>query len=140
MRKYFYKAGDHRWVDVLQDLVANINSRRNSSLGVAPDEVTNENSYEVFARLYGKALPYEEPKYAVGDRVRLSEYVAPLLKPNKKTFRKGYLASFTEQVFVVVSVSNGSPPMYYLKFGEGEGEGDLLKGMFYEAEMSLAKG
>ena len=89
MWKYFHKAGDHWWVDVLQDLVANINSRTNRSIGMSPDEVTHENSYEVFTRLYGKALPFKKPKYAVGDRVRLSEYAAPLLNPNKNTFRKG---------------------------------------------------
>ena len=139
MWKYFHKAGHHKWVDVLQDLVANINSRLNRSIGMAPDEVTHENSYEVFARLYGKTLPYEEPKYKVGDRVRLSEYAASLLNPNKKTFRKGYLTSFTEQIFVVTSVSHGSPKMYHLKFGEGEKEGDELKGKFYQAEMSRAE-
>ena len=139
MWKYFHRSEDHHWLDVLQDLVTNINSRVNSSIGMAPDKVTEENSYLVFTRLYGKSLPFEKPKYSVGDRVRLTEYAAPLLNPNKKTFRKGYLASFTKQIFVVTSVSHGSPPMYHLKFGEGEREDDILKGSFYEAEMSRAE-
>ena len=101
MWRYFNKAGDHRWLDVLQDLVANLNSRVNSSIGMSPDEVTEGNSYEVFAKLYSKALPFEKPKYSVRDRVRLGEYASPLLSPNKKTFRKGYLAAFTQQIFIM---------------------------------------
>ena len=110
MFRYFHKAEDHCWIDVLQDLTANI-----------IQDLT--------------AIPFEKPKYSVGDRVRLSEYSAPLLNPNKKTFRKGYLASFTEQIFVVTGVSHGSPPMYSLEFGEGNREGDVAKGRFYEQEM-----
>ena len=105
---------------------------------MAPDEVTHKNSYEVFTHLYGKALPYEEPKYAVGDRVRLSEYASPLLDPNNKTFQKGYLASFTE-IFIVTSVSHGSPPMYHLKFGEGDREEDIVKGSFYKPGITKAE-
>ena len=136
MWKYFEKVGNHKWVDVLQDLVANINSKVNQSIGMPPDDVTHENSYEVFSGLYGNALPSEEPKYKVGDRVRLSEYASLLLNPNKKKFKKGYLASFTRQIFVVTAVSHGSPPMYHLKFAEGEREGDDLKGCFYQQEMT----
>ena len=91
MFKYFHRSEDHRWLDVLQDLVVNINSRANSSIGMAPDKVTSENSYEVFARLYGKVLPFEKPKYSVGDRVRLSEYAAPLLNPKKNPLETGIL-------------------------------------------------
>ena len=138
MWKYSERVVNHEWLEVLQDLVANINSRKNSGIGMAPDKVTDENSYEVFSKLYGNAIPYEEPKYSVGDRVRLSEYASPILNPNKKSFRKGYLASFTEQVLVVTGVSHGSPPMYHLKFGEGEREGDELKGSFYQQELSKA--
>ena len=138
MWKYFEKVGNHEWIEVLRDLVANINSKINRSIGMPPDKVTEENSYEVFMRLYGKALPFKEPKYEVGDRVRLSEYASPILNPNKKTFKKGYLASFTKQIFIVVSVSHGSPPMYHLKFAEGEREGDMLKGSFYQQEMTQA--
>ena len=106
MFRYFHKAGDERWIDVLQDLVQNVNSKVNRSIGMNPDEVSEENSYLVFAKLYGKALPFEKPKYSVGHRVRLSEYASPLLSPNKKTLVK---------------------------------ERDIVKGKFYENELSLAQ-
>ena len=136
MWKHFEKKGHHEWIDVLQDFVANINSKVNKSIGMPPDKVMRENSYKVFSHLYGKAFPFEEPKYEVGDRVRLSEYASPILNPNKKMFRKGYLTSFTKQVFIVVGISHGYPPMYHLKFAEGSREGDVVKGSFYEQEMS----
>ena len=139
MFRYFHKAGDERWIDVLQDLVRNVNSKTNSSIGMPPDEVTEENSFEVFARLYGKATPFEKPKLSVGDRVRISNYSSPLFKPNKRTFRKGYLESFSEQIFLITKVSHGSPPMYFLKFGEGEKEGDEVKGRMYGAELVRAE-
>ena len=136
MWKYFERVGNNEWVEVLQDIVANINSKVNKSIGMAPDDVTKSNSYEVFTHLYGNALPSEEPKYKVEERVRLSEYASPLLNPNKKTFKKGYLASFTKQIFTATAVSHGSPPMYHLKFAEGNREGDNLKGSFYQQEMT----
>ena len=118
MWKYFHRSEDHRWLDVLQDLVANINSRVNSSIRMAPDEVTEENSYLVFTCLYGKSLPFEKPKYSVGVRVRLSEYAAPLLNPNKKTFRKGYVIwtsfSFGDRVYVMRSFTTNSCPLFGL--------------------------
>ena len=139
MFRYFHKAGDERWIDVLQDLVQNVNSKINSSIGMPPDEVTEENSFEVFSRLYGKATPFERPKFSVGNRVRISNYSSPLFKPNKRHFCKGYLESISEQIFIVTGVSHGSPPMYHLKFGKGEKEDDTLKGKFYEAEMTRAE-
>ena len=139
MFRYFHKAGDKRWIDDLQDLVQNVNSKTNRSIGMPPDEVSEDNSYEAFARLYGKATPFERPKFSVGDRVRISNYSSPLFKPGKRTFRKGYLESFSEQIFVITQDSHGSPFMYFLRFGDGEKEGDEVKGRIYGAELTRAE-
>jgi len=61
--------------------------------------VTQANSEEVWEALYGKKGKFKKPQFKVGDQVRL----------NKKfrTFKKGYLPGWTEEVFVVRSVKGG---------------------------------
>jgi hypothetical protein len=42
-----------------------------------------------------------EPKFAVGESVRISKY--------KSVFSKGYEANFTEEIFTVTEVYHGHP-------------------------------
>ena len=49
------------------------------------------------------------------------------------TFKKGYKANFSKEVFVVREVDHGDPNMFKLKDEEGE----PIFGKFYEQELSL---
>jgi hypothetical protein len=57
------------------------------------------------------------------DRVRLSKA--------KRTFKKGYLPNWTEELFTVVKCIETSPPVYLVNDDHGE----ILEGTFYAKEL-----
>ena len=103
---YFTIANTLRFDDVLPELVQGYNATRHRSIGMAPQDVTWENEEAVWKRLYDKRLKGKrsKPKFQVGDRVRLNKI--------HRTFEKGYLPGWTEEVFVVHRVTPGPVPTY----------------------------
>ncbi|CAB3977555.1 uncharacterized transposon-derived [Paramuricea clavata] len=69
-----------------------------------------------------------EPKFVVGESVRISKY--------KSVFTKGYEANFTEELFIVTEVCLGHPNTYTIKDSAGE----PIIGRFYEQELYSAEG
>ena len=126
---FFNHEGKKEWIYVLDDLVESINTSVNRGIGMAPVNVTDANSAVVFTTLYGKAYTPKEPKFGVGDRVLISNYASPLVAPGKKTFKKGYKASFRKEVYTVEKVSRGDPNLFSL---EG------VMGRFYAQELTHA--
>ena len=61
MWKYFDHQGNKVWYDILDLFVENVNSSVNKSIGMAPKDVTSENSYRVFTELYGKVATVSDP-------------------------------------------------------------------------------
>ena len=59
----------------------------------------------------------------LGDKVRLSKA--------KRTFKKGYLPNWTEELFTVVKCIETRPPVYLVKDDHGE----ILEGRFYAEEI-----
>ena len=54
----------------------------------------------------------KDPKFKVGDRVRISKY--------KKIFAKGYTPNWSEEVFVIKKVENTVPWTYVINNLNGE--------------------
>jgi hypothetical protein len=77
----------------------------------------------VSKRLYGRKEPKKSCKFSPGDRVRLSK--------TKRTFKKGYLPNWTEELFTIVRCIETSPPVYLVKDDHGE----ILEGTFYAEEL-----
>lgn len=93
---------------------------------MAPQQVTVNNKDEVWHRLYDKRL--RKPKnqrveFKVNDRVRLNKKHRP--------FKKGYLAGWTEEVFVVREVRRGPVPTFKIE----ELEGTPIQGTFYKQDL-----
>ena len=92
---------------------------------MAPSKVTSSNQEEVWNNLYAKRLnaKHLNPKFKVNDRVRL----------NKKfrTFKKGYLPGWTEEVFIVSRFVPGSVVTYKIK----EMDDTPLEGTFYSQDL-----
>ena len=129
MWKYFYSAGTYKWIGVLQDLTDNYNSSVNRSIKARPDSVNESNWTEVWRTLFSHDLGEPpEPKFAVGESVRISKY--------KSVFTKGYEANFTEEIFTVTEVYHGHPNTYTIKDSAGE----PIIGRFYEQELYSAEG
>ncbi len=123
MWKYFSYKNTLRYVDVLDDLVRSYNETFHRSIQMAPTEVNAQNESLVRRRLYGPKKIPTEWKYAVGDKVRISRA--------RRVFKKGYLPSWTEEIFYVATRQPTDPQTYELIDSAGE----KLKGKFYEEEL-----
>ncbi|CAD5232521.1 unnamed protein product [Bursaphelenchus xylophilus] len=124
--KYMTAHNSKRWIDALPLIIKAINQSLNRTLGMRPIDVTNENWYDLWKRLYSRLPKKEMPPLIVpGDHVRIS------LPP--QAFKKGYTVNFTKEIFQVHQVLNSTPRTFVLKDQEGE----ILEGRFYLNELSL---
>ena len=80
-----------------------------------PIDVTS-NSYAE----YNENLNNKNPKFKVGDHVRISKY--------QKIFAKGYTPNWSEEIFVVSKIKNTVPWTYVIS----ELNGEEIIGSFYE--------
>ena len=122
--RYFTKSNTTRYLDVLPDVVYAYNRSFHRSIQRAPIEVTAKNQEDVWQSLYGgEALASKRKTLQVGDRVRISKA--------RRVFKKGYLPSWTLELFTVDEVLQTTPTTYTIKDDHGE----VLKGTFYEQEL-----
>lgn len=120
--RYLTHRHTNRWIDVLASLIESYNISFHRTIGMAPNEVTAENTQQVADRMYpAKTTPHW--KFKIGDKVRISKY--------KNVFEKGYLQNWTDEIFVIAIRHSTSPVTYGLKDLLGE----EIKGKFYEQEL-----
>ena len=127
MWKYFTYKNTHVYVDVLQDLVSAYNNSYHRSIGRPPVSVNLLNVGQVRRKLYGKTAPSVSFKFKIGDQVRISK--------SRRTFKKGYLPNWTEEIFTVSKLIPNHFPVYKIK----DYHGGELKGMFYNEELQKVK-
>ena len=95
----------YKYIHKLPQFITTLNSRRNSSMDMKPNTVSN---CDFMSILYSKPLrEFKKPTFRIGDRVRISKYDLP--------FRKGYKPQFTREVFEVVAIATRKPPTYTIK-------------------------
>ena len=70
-----------------------------------------------------KVLIKKDPKFTVGDHVRISKY--------KNIFANGYTPNLSEEVFVVCKMKNTVPSTYVVSGMNGE----EITGSFYAKEL-----
>ena len=70
-----------------------------------------------------KKINNKDPKFKVGDRVRISKY--------KNIFAKGYMPNWSEEVFVIKKVKNTVLRTYVIN----DLNGQEIIGTFYEKEL-----
>ena len=83
-----------------------------------PIDVTSDSYAE-----YNEDFNKKDPKFKVGDHVRISKY--------KNIFAKGYTQNWSEEVFVVSKIKNTVPRTYVISDLNGE----PITGRFYEKEL-----
>lgn len=120
--RIFTHTRSYRYIDVLESVLKSYNASKHRSTGYAPIDVTPDLEPIIFKRLYGRDKD-SAFKFEVNDRVRISKA--------RRTFHKGYLPNWTDEVFVIYKRYPTDPPTYLLK--------DLkelhIKGRFYEPEL-----
>ena len=111
----------YKYIHKLPQFIANLNSRRNSSIDMRPNTVKN---CDFMSILYSKRLrEFKKPTFKIGNRVRISKYDLP--------FRKGYKPQFTREVSEVVAIATRKPTTYLIKDEQDEN----IRGKFYQKEL-----
>ena len=124
--RYMYANETSKYIPVLQDIVDSYNATPHSAIKMAPKDVTNANSEQVWNTLY----PYEERKKAkfnIGDLVRV---------PKKSTlFRKGYHQMWENTIYTIADILNTTPYTYKLL----NENGNTIRKRYYERELNRVR-
>ena len=116
--KYMTSISKNVYIDKLDDIVDEYNNTYHTTIKMKPIDV-KDNTY-INA---DKEINNKDPKFKVGDHVRISKY--------KNIFAKGYMPNWNEEVFVIEKVKNTVPWTYVINDLNRE----EVTGIFYEKEL-----
>ena len=116
--KYMTAVSKNVYSDVLDDIVNKYNNTVYRTIKMKRIYVTSDSYVE-----YNEDSNEKDPKFKVGDRVRISKY--------KNIFAKGYTPNWSEEVFVINKIKNTVPWTYAISDLNGE----EITGSFYEKEL-----
>ena len=126
--RYMYAKRTKNYLQKLSEMINAYNNRTHSAIKIAPAKVSYENQKQILKRLNGNKNEKINPKYSVGDGVRV------LI--NKKKFEKGYTPNYTLEIFIIDRIHTHMKfPMYFLKTVQNE----PIKGGFYEQQLQKVK-
>lgn len=123
MHRWMSHTNAERFVDILKDLVASYNESYHSSIGVAPNAVTEENQEDIWWKLYPPSLQHRKARLKEGDYVRISKA--------RRQFHKGYTASWSVEIYVISGIRKTTPIVYEIRDLNEE----IIRGTFYEQEL-----
>ena len=105
------------YIDKLDDIVHKYNNTKHRTIKMKPIDV-KENMYIDF----GKEVNDNDPKFKVGNHVRISKY--------KNIFAKGYTPNWSKEVFLIKEMKNTVPWTFVINDLNGE----EITENFYEKE------
>ena len=94
--KHMATVSKNFYYDVLDDIVKKYNNTRHSTIKMKPTDVKDNTYINTDKKINNK-----DPKFKVGDRVRISKY--------KNVFARGYVPNWSEEVFVVNKIKKTVP-------------------------------
>ena len=106
------------YIDKLEDIINEYNNTKHRTTKMKPIDV-KDNIYIDF----GKEVNDNNPKFKVGDHVRISKY--------KIIFAKRYTPNWSEEVFVIKKIKNTVSWTYVID----DLNGKEITGTFYEKEL-----
>ena len=113
--KYMTSISKNVYIDKLDDIVDEYNNIYHTTIKMQPADVKDNTHINADKKINNK-----DPKFKVGDHVRISKY--------KNIFAKGYMPNWREEVFVTKKVKNTVPWTYVINDLNGE----EITGTFYE--------
>ena len=113
--KYITSLSKNVYIDKLNDIVNEYNGTYHRTIKMKPVDV-NDNKYIDLKKEFND----KDPKFKVGDHVRISKY--------KNIFAKGYIPNWSEEVFIIKKVKNTVPWTYVINDLNGE----EIIGKFYK--------
>ena len=105
--KYMTSISKNVYIDKLNDIVDEYNNTYHTTIKMKPIDV-KDNTYINTS----KEINNKDPKFKVGDYVRISKY--------KNIFAKGYMPNWSEEVFVIKKIKNTIPWTYVINDLNGE--------------------
>ena len=106
--KYMTSISKNVYIDKLDDIVDEYNNTYHTTVKMKPIDVKHNTYINT-----SKEINNKDPKFKVGDHVRISKY--------KNIFAKGYIPNWSEEVFVIKKVKNTIPWTYVINDLNGEG-------------------
>ena len=116
--KYMTSISKNVYFNKLDDVLNECNNTYHTTIKMKPINVKDNTYFNT-----DKETNNKDPKFKVGDRVRISKY--------KNIFAKGYTPNWSEEVFVIQKVKNTVPWTYVIN----DLNGDEITGTFYEKEL-----
>ena len=127
MFKHMTAISKNIYFHVLDDIVNKSNNTVHKTIKMKPIDITNDYYTEYNGTTFNKDSielhSKKNPKFKVGDNVRISKY--------KNIFGKGYTPNCSEEVFVINKIKNTVPWTYVISDLNGE----EIARSFYEKEL-----
>ena len=116
--KYVTSISKNEYIHKLDDIVDEYNNTYHRTIKMKPIDVKDNTYINI-----NKEVNDNDPKFKVGDHVRVSKY--------KNIFAKGYTPNWSEEVFVIKEIKNTVPRTYVINDLNSE----EIIGTFYEKEL-----
>ena len=116
--KHMNSISKNVYIDKLDDIIDEYNNTHHTTIKMKPIDVKGNTYINI-----DKKVNDNDPKFKVGDHVRISKY--------KNIFAKGYTPNSSEEVFVIKKIKNTVPRTYVINDLNGE----EIIGIFYEKEL-----
>ena len=116
--KYITLVSKNVYIEKLDDIADKYNNKYHRTIKMKPVDVKDKTYID-----FKKEVNDKDPKFKVGDHVRISKY--------KNIFAKGYTPNWSEEVFVVSKIKNAVPWTYVINDLNGE----EIIGIFYEKQL-----
>ena len=124
--KYFHHNKTKKWIDAIDQIVQNYNNTPHSAHGLKPVDVTEENSDDVYKKMFPDRNLTVICKLKVGDKVR---------KIREKTlFEKGYTQNWSDEIYKIVDVRQSNGICWYILKTLADEE---VTGIWYYYQLNL---
>ena len=128
LEKFFILNKTKRWLEFLPHLIENYNNTPHRSIGMTPNQVTDENSEKVFKRMFPDINLVVKPRLKVGDKVRVLR--------EKSIFEKGYKQSWSDDIFIIQKIKQAAGRVWYKIKDQ---QGNIVSGIKYYWELNLVE-
>ena len=105
--KHMASISKNMYIDKLDDIVNEYNNAYHTTIKMKPIDVKDNTYINI-----DKEVNDKDPKFKVGDHVRISKY--------KNIFAKGYAPNWSEEIFVIKEIKNTFPWTYVINDLNGE--------------------
>ena len=121
--KYMTSISKNVYIDKLDDIVDEYNNTYHTTIKMKPIDLKSNTYIDSMELHPEKKVNDKDPKFRVGDHVRISKY--------KNIFAKGYTPNLSEESIVISKIKNTVPWTYVINDLNGE----EIIGSFYKKEL-----